>query len=77
MEVKEFINLIDFGHDIEFVYNNENYSITNTSKGYSFVKFGDPNPKEFKNGIELVSNIRIGNKNLKNIISEIKITNIY
>lgn len=38
MSLEKLMELIKVGHDIEFIYNGERYSITNTQVGICFTK---------------------------------------
>ncbi|MBB3909373.1 hypothetical protein [Anoxybacteroides rupiense] len=77
MSLERLIELIEIGHDIEFIYNDERYSIMNTQVGICFTKYYNLNHQEYTNVSDFIDNAWIGEEKLKDIVSQIEITHVF
>lgn len=77
MSLEKLMELIKVGHDIEFIYNGERYSITNTQVGICFTKYYNLNHQEYTNVSDFIDNALVGEEKLKDIVSQIEITHIF
>ncbi|RAL23450.1 hypothetical protein DL897_12270 [Thermoflavimicrobium daqui] len=65
------------GREIEFTYQGDQYSITNTQNGFSFCKFYSNTPQNFTTPQMLLENVKINCKSLKEIWSEVEVDILY
>ncbi|MFC6226819.1 hypothetical protein ACFQI7_03290 [Paenibacillus allorhizosphaerae] len=72
----EFVNDLGMGREIEFLYKNSKYSITNTPNGHVFSEYNS-NFNTYQTIEELIKRTRIDNKNLKELWEEITIDCIF
>jgi hypothetical protein len=78
MEIEKLIEYLAIGHDIEFEFRGEKYSITpipTMPEGVCLTKFYEEEYLEFENPGDLIENATIANQKLKEIIKEF--TGIY
>lgn len=69
---------LGLGHEIEFVYQGEKYSITQTDKGWNIMKFYDYETLQiFHNVMDLLKDARIKSKQLKDIWVDVEVTTIF
>lgn len=74
---EEFIEDINMGREIEFVYNNIMYFITYNKKGWLLINSVDKKNQCFANSNELLQNAKIDNYNLIELWDKIKIDTVY
>ncbi|MGZ0084803.1 hypothetical protein ACWNXI_04275 [Caldibacillus thermoamylovorans] len=77
MSLEKLIELIEIGHDIEFIYKGERYSITNTQVGICLTKYYNLNQQEYTNVSDFINRALIGEEKLKDIVSQLEITGIF
>ncbi len=66
------------GREIEFIYNNCQYSITRIKKGWSLSKFYDESSiQNFSTHVDLLSHARIEEQLLVTILNKIEISAIF
>lgn len=70
---RDLIDCLNRGCEVEFLYNKKKYSITHTEKGISIIEFYNENSEQTYPNAEEALEYRIGDKSLKDIISEMKI----
>lgn len=69
---------LGLGHEIEFIYQGEKYSITQTDNGWNIMKFYDYDTLQvFNNEKDLLKNARIKSKQLKDIWEDVEVTTIF
>lgn len=74
---EELIDDLTIGHEIEFFYNNEKYSISNNDRGWYLTKFNSDEYQTFNNADDLLKNAKIDSKPLIEIWELIKVETIY
>lgn len=76
-----FKNLLDdlaIGHEIEFYYDGEKYSISHNKDGWYLTKFTDwKNYQSFKGYMDLIDNANLGNKKIKDIWKDVKVESVF
>ncbi|MFC0560965.1 hypothetical protein [Halalkalibacter alkalisediminis] len=75
--IKDFETLLETGHDIEFFYKGEKYTIINVGVFISLSKYESNNYQEFSSTKELIFNANIDNFKIVDIWDEIEISYIY
>ncbi len=76
----DFIDLKEdlcIGHEVEFIYNGNRYSISNNENGCHLTKYGDENYQTFVNHEELIEKGTIENKNIETIWDYVIIVNVF
>ncbi|MFM1652562.1 hypothetical protein ACI7RC_10740 [Brevibacillus sp. B_LB10_24] len=69
---------IKLGREVEFIYMNNRYSITNTQEGWQFMKYYDYDTLQvFENEEDLLKNANINSKPLKELWNDISIDIIF
>lgn len=75
---KELEEDLSMGHEIEFIYKGEKYSITQAHNGWNFMKFYDYETIQvFQDEQDLLRNAKIGSDYLKDIWNDVKVTTVY
>ncbi|MEK5417229.1 hypothetical protein BSK49_16410 [Paenibacillus odorifer] len=65
---------LSIGREIEFTFENERYSISRVSTGFSFTKYNEPSTMQnYTDHTELLGNAKIGNELLTDIFKERRI----
>ncbi|MBH0159212.1 hypothetical protein [Fictibacillus sp. 26RED30] len=77
MDLEELKKYLKIGHDIEFKFDNEEYSITPTATGICLTKFYNLDHQEYENLDEFINKAKINNYKLKDIIDQINGIFIY
>lgn len=78
MDYKEFEKLVITGHDIEFEYGSKRYSIIKAPDGYTFTEINNKETEnKYSSILQLLINVKINNKHLKEISQDIKNIKIY
>lgn len=70
--VEEFLNSIIRGSEIEFIFNNKNYSITYPESNVCLIQIGNENSAVIFKHIDDLLDYKIDQKMIRNIITEIK-----
>lgn len=65
------------GHEIEFTYIGEKYSISSDSNGWYLTKYGEKEYQSFENYNELVHGAKINNTLLREIWSNVQVNWVY
>ncbi|MFT8352731.1 hypothetical protein [Clostridium saccharoperbutylacetonicum] len=68
---------LSIGHEIEFTYNENKYSISNNSNGWYLIKYGDEDGQSFDNYEQLIENAVIDSKNLEEIWNNVVVNNVF
>jgi len=74
LELKEDLSI---GHEVEFLYNNEKYSISHNEKGWYLTRFSDNVYQSFNDSEELLEKALIGNKHIKEIWDNVVVESIF
>jgi len=78
MDYKELEKLVITGHDIEFEYNNNKYSIIKGPEGFNFSDIQNKNNvKIYSNVMELLIKSSINGKKLSDISKDMKNIVVY
>ncbi|WP_226535911.1 hypothetical protein [Fictibacillus halophilus] len=77
MDLEELKKYLEIGHDIEFNFNNEKYSITPTETGFCITKFYNLDVQEYEHLDELINKATLNNYKLKDIVDQINGIFIY
>lgn len=73
LDENDFVECLRRGCEVEFLYNNQKYSITHTEKGISVIEFNnEESERSYIDGWAALE-YDIGDKKLKDIISEMKV----
>lgn len=70
---RDLIDCLKRGCEVEFLYNKKKYSITHPAKGISIIEFYNENSEQIYPNAEEALEYRIGDKSLKDIISDMKV----
>jgi hypothetical protein len=70
-------DIIKIGHEVEFYYMNEKYSISRDKEGWYLCKFGDENYQSFATAEELISKATIHGKSLEDIWGDVEVETIF
>jgi hypothetical protein len=66
------------GHEIEFIYLGDKFSITQGHDGWNFMRFHDYDTLQvFQNDEELLSNAKIGSDYLKHLWHRVEVTTVF
>ncbi len=75
---EEFEAEIRLGREVEFIFRDDRYSITNTPEGWQFMKYYDYDTLQvYDDEEDFLQNANINSKPLKEIWNEIKIDIIF
>jgi hypothetical protein len=77
MDIEELKKYLEIGHDIEFKFNNEKYSITPTGTGFCLTKFYNLDHQEYEHLDEFINKATISRYKLKDILDQINGIFIY
>lgn len=67
---QEFTQDILQGREIEFKFENNMYSITNTKSGFCFAQFHSDTDECFENASDLLQNVKINDKTFEEIFDQ-------
>jgi hypothetical protein len=73
----ELITDLEIGHEIEFYYKGNKYSITHNNTGWFLSQFNSEEYQSFTNYENLLKHAKIELKTLKEIWSDIKLESIF
>ncbi|MBH0156923.1 hypothetical protein IHV10_11140 [Fictibacillus sp. 5RED26] len=71
MDLEEFKKYLEIGHDIEYKFYNEEYSITHTETGICLTKFYNLDHQEYENLDEFINKAKINNYKFIDILNQI------
>lgn len=72
--LEEFVNEIEMGLDIEFLYNGKHYSLGPVNGGFEIAEaYRQETAQVFPTARDLVEKYMIGDKPLKDIVTEIEL----
>lgn len=74
---QELTKDLEMGHEVEFWFQNNKYSISHDKNGWYFTKFGDELYQTFTDHSLLLKNAKVGAKTIKNIWNEVKVESIF
>ncbi|AFK85432.1 MULTISPECIES: hypothetical protein [Thermoanaerobacterium] len=74
LELKEDLSI---GHEVEFLYNGEKYSISHNEKGWYLTKFSDNIYQSFCNSEELLKKALINNKRIEEIWDNVVVESVF
>lgn len=66
------------GHEVEFKYKGEKYSISTNKDGWYLTKYSDwENYQSFKTYMDLINRSNIDNKKIKDIWKDVKVESVF
>jgi len=75
---EELVEDLSRGHEIEFSYHGEKYSISRNKDGWYLTKYNDENAQQtFKESDELLKKAKIGSKNIYLIWNEVEDISVF
>lgn len=77
MEYKDIEKAIITGHNVDFEYDDKNYSITKTPKMFEFAEVDTDNKVEYTNALQLLIKSKIDGKSLDKLSEEMTNIKIY
>lgn len=77
LDINEFLNCLNIGHEIEFCYNGNKYSFSQCRDGWCLTKYKDENCQVFKTPEEMLENGIIEGRVVKTICDSFVIDTIY
>ena len=72
--LEEFIDNLNRGGEIEFVFEGNNYSITHPEGKLHYIKVGDDSSEKFLKNINELLNFKINGKKISDIVTVIQPT---
>ena len=70
---RDFVDCLNRGCEVEFLYNKKKYSITHTNSGISIIEFYNESSERTYPNAERILEYEIEGKSLKSIIPKMKI----
>lgn len=74
---KELSNDLETGHEVEFWFQENKYSISHNKNGWFFTKFGDETYQTYPDHVSLLENTKIGSKSIKDIWNDVKVESVF
>ncbi|OXM13371.1 hypothetical protein [Paenibacillus herberti] len=74
---EELANDLKIGHEVEFSFQGDQYSISHNKSEWHFTKFGDDKFETYPNCISLLKDARINSKSIENIWDEVEVNSIF
>lgn len=73
LDTKDFIECLERGCEVEFLYKKAKYSITHIDEGISIVEYNNPLSEKIFSNASAALDCKISDKKLSEIITKIKI----